>query len=1125
MMGNAGGDERPSSNSSEEFVFPPDSGSVIPADMTAEMALQSTRVTWMQGQKKIKNADGEEEIKTYRCKYTDLRFNTIHNGKVRWGIKFRLIVPDTLSTFLPDQGQSGFAGQNPDPKYPLYLSFDYKSTEEAYPRHNHMKIAEEGIIVATTSMRGHVGAYKKGDPLHGQSDWKGPKEMMDFDCLLWCFMNGYILDELPLIDPARIGIGGASMGGITTLMYGRQTRIPSLTGHKIRVAAPGGCAPSMGDWFLPGLDPYERADWTALTTFGAIGLQGMCVQFASFKGYFLSQLEAWLEGDVNGSNPPPWPTNFESFLQYCEYRSSYDNYPDDFDNLSAKNFLDNVAYGLIRMGCQDSTIPRSPIYDFYEKLVLKASGDATGGSSTTLIDTAAAFMTDGVEAGDLVYNITDDSQGFVTAIDSETQITISGGMSSGRSNAAGDQYSISRNRFKMISTVGYHLGAKLQKDDDGFMAIPPEGSGYQDYLDLQDIQDHGYFPRCALNTSSIIAGWSFAKVKEYLVHYLVNKARYPDVPDLPVWLFMLGHETVAPLRSAGSVVPPIHRGRPPVRGIQPDKKSSRYFKDKYGSHPYKLSLAGTPPNLDWEVDLGDWTLRGCNYFDVEDLCKPKFIEESNNHDFTFFISEKLPNSVTVAGMPKLKIYCKESDGKKYSFTAIVGEMFERAGGQATGGSSTTLEDTAATFVTDGVIPGDWLYNETDNSRGTVTAVASETQLTISGGMSSGKTNDFDDLYSITAHNKFWPLTSQRCYRKTTPGTKYAHEFELDTMVHRFQKGNKICLILSPLSLPLNNYLMFGHNMQNYTLQMSNYSGRSSANLELPVIDMLSPPPDDWQIKDEDYVDYIWEEGSEYEEALGSPEPYLTETQGVNHFPSVPNNPDPAEDATDVDVVGHLNWTGSDPDAGDTVTYDVYFGTDPIPDADDLVSENQPGTTYLPAPLLTATDYYWKIVARDQHGCAMSGPIWHFTSETVVPGWISPDGHTDPGNAWIQEDQAYDVITGTAAGCPVAPSDPDDWVWTPWLELNFSSPKKCDRMQYLGWESATHCDQIEYYIYDALAGAVDHFAGTFNDSPSWNDVPFAQERFVTKAAFRFHVRRDAWDTVSPNLFEVQFFNIP
>jgi hypothetical protein len=69
-----------------------------------------------------------------------------------------------------------------------------------------------------------------------------------------------------------------------------------------------------------------------------------------------------------------------------------------------------------------------------------------------------------------------------------------------------------------------------------------------------------------------------------------------------------------------------------------------------------------------------------------------------------------------------------------------------------------------------------------------------------------------------------------------------------------------------------------------------------------------------------------------------------------------------------------------------VTYDVFFEAgDDSPD--ELVSENQSGTSYDPGMLLGNTTYYRQMVARDEHGLSTAGPVWSFTtSESVLPGY-------------------------------------------------------------------------------------------------------------------------------------------
>jgi len=105
------------------------------------------------------------------------------------------------------------------------------------------------------------------------------------------------------------------------------------------------------------------------------------------------------------------------------------------------------------------------------------------------------------------------------------------------------------------------------------------------------------------------------------------------------------------------------------------------------------------------------------------------------------------------------------------------------------------------------------------------------------------------------------------------------------------------------------------------------------------------------------------------------------TTGVqpNNPPYTPNTPSPVNASTGVSVNADLNWLGGDPDPGDTVTYDVYFGTTSSPP---IVSHNQSSLSYDPGTLNYYTSYYWKIVAWDNHGTSTTGPLWHFTTASI-----------------------------------------------------------------------------------------------------------------------------------------------
>ena len=109
--------------------------------------------------------------------------------------------------------------------------------------------------------------------------------------------------------------------------------------------------------------------------------------------------------------------------------------------------------------------------------------------------------------------------------------------------------------------------------------------------------------------------------------------------------------------------------------------------------------------------------------------------------------------------------------------------------------------------------------------------------------------------------------------------------------------------------------------------------------------------------------------------------------GPNNPPNTPSNPSPANHATGVSINSGLSWSGGDPNAGDTVTYDVYFGTSATPQ---LVSNDQSGNTYDPGTLSYNTKYYWKVAATDNHGASTTGLLWDFTTTPADQVVTFPD---------------------------------------------------------------------------------------------------------------------------------------
>jgi len=136
-------------------------------------------------------------------------------------------------------------------------------------------------------------------------------------------------------------------------------------------------------------------------------------------------------------------------------------------------------------------------------------------------------------------------------------------------------------------------------------------------------------------------------------------------------------------------------------------------------------------------------------------------------------------------------------------------------------------------------------------------------------------------------------------------------------------------------------------------------------------------------------------GDEWEQ--NSDEDFLFKTYGENNNPpNTPNNPDPSDGESDIEIEPKLEWNGGDTD-GDTVYYDVYFGTDSTPDS----GEYQTTTTdlyYYPNTLSYDTTYYWKIIAEDEHGATSTGPVWEFStgSQPVNPPTAQTNSATNVG---------------------------------------------------------------------------------------------------------------------------------
>jgi len=136
------------------------------------------------------------------------------------------------------------------------------------------------------------------------------------------------------------------------------------------------------------------------------------------------------------------------------------------------------------------------------------------------------------------------------------------------------------------------------------------------------------------------------------------------------------------------------------------------------------------------------------------------------------------------------------------------------------------------------------------------------------------------------------------------------------------------------------------------------------------------------------------------------------TEPENSAPYVPGNPIPSNGAVDQALDVDLSWTCGDPD-GDPVRYDIYFGTSSPPS---VVSNNQFEWSYDPGILDFSTQYYWKIVAKDNHDHISEGNVWNFTTGQTPPTPLNLSivADTEGDGVTISWDQidivdGYDVI--------------------------------------------------------------------------------------------------------------------
>ncbi len=113
---------------------------------------------------------------------------------------------------------------------------------------------------------------------------------------------------------------------------------------------------------------------------------------------------------------------------------------------------------------------------------------------------------------------------------------------------------------------------------------------------------------------------------------------------------------------------------------------------------------------------------------------------------------------------------------------------------------------------------------------------------------------------------------------------------------------------------------------------------------------------------------------------------FTTRSETNHPPNIPSSPVPRNGSIGISVNTDISWLGGDPDPGDTVTYDVYFGTSSSPP---IKVHNQTTTSYDPGTMSYSTTYYWRIIAWDSQDNSTISPLFHFKTAAQSGGGEEP----------------------------------------------------------------------------------------------------------------------------------------
>ncbi len=123
---------------------------------------------------------------------------------------------------------------------------------------------------------------------------------------------------------------------------------------------------------------------------------------------------------------------------------------------------------------------------------------------------------------------------------------------------------------------------------------------------------------------------------------------------------------------------------------------------------------------------------------------------------------------------------------------------------------------------------------------------------------------------------------------------------------------------------------------------------------------------------------------------------------VDTQPPVPSSPVPANGATNISI---SLWTNLDW-APVAHSYDVYFGTSPNLNSNNLLESPNGSNTRTFLNMAYSTTYYWQVIAKNG-AKTTRGPVWSFTTEP------NPGSSSDPGTTTELSEGVHDFTLQAA----------------------------------------------------------------------------------------------------------------